>query len=222
MRPHPNPDAERWGKICHARRSLLACHQPPKKWEVTLICKQNTFCGAQELGGTSASRKKTNKKNPLAVRTELETNLFQAAYSHTDTNFCSACCAAVSECLFSWREASQLVITSVTVCWLGQRGGGGMFHWRVEWPAGRCGVSVQMDALNLRVLVQWSVSQHLPRSEREGSWEGLAGSWDSREEVQRRWTITRGLTFWDEGKQEVAVWLIQRGKNVSGGANWAV
>lgn len=79
-----------------------------------------------------------------------------------------------------------------------------------------------MDALNLRVLVQWSVSQHLPRSEREGSGEGLTGSWESREEVQRRWTITRGLTFWDEGKQEVAVWLIQRGKNVSGGANRAV
>lgn len=59
---------------------------------------------------------KQTKQNPLAVKTELETNLFQAAYSHSDTNLalpavllCQSACFPDKRHLSLLSQVSQCV-----------------------------------------------------------------------------------------------------------------
>lgn len=112
---------EKLCKVFHAHQSSIACNQPHLfKGRSHLSTKENMF------SETGALRDISFQKNPLVMKTELETNLFwhnsKLLIPFFWHRFCSSHCAVVSEVLvFQWKGA-QLVITSVIVCWLWLRG----------------------------------------------------------------------------------------------------
>lgn len=121
MRPHPIPDTEMWHKNVekYVMLTLLTCNSP----------RSGRWLQAQRVVGQELRIKttETSKQNPLAVKTELETNLFQAAYSHSDTNLalpaalpCQSACFPDKRRLSLLSQVSQCVDSDSGELWRGR------------------------------------------------------------------------------------------------------